>query len=203
VYPVLEVWFEVTRKPIAAALCLSLSLLARVALGDENTVQMRLTAPRVTGPFGEEVKVRIELENAGGDYWVFYPRFYPFVVSGGLAVPRNELTFLVADAHGRVVQRVHGDDIVDRLMEAGPCDYVVMGPANSFGFTVSLTAGQWKHAFPGRGRYKIQARLVTDARIWLQRRIDSGKVLSKSVHFDLGHVLDGTLETNTVEVDLE
>jgi hypothetical protein len=170
------------------------------ALATEVEVQIVLTSPRPVVAWGEPLKVHIELETVGSRYWVFYPRFLPYSVGGGLVVPRNVLTFVILDPNGRPVQRIEDEGIVDKLMHAGPCDFFAMGPANSFGFTVSLTEGKWKHDFPGRGRYKIQARFATDSRSWLKSRIEAGRIDSKDLLFDLSHVLEGTLESNTIDV---
>jgi hypothetical protein len=73
-------------------------------------------------------------------------------------------------------------------------------PGSFIGFRVSLTQGEFAHAFAEPGTYRIRAHLRLDQTTWVTERMRAIDPDRTELFYDVGRVYNGVLESNEVTI---
>jgi hypothetical protein len=71
-----------------------------------------------------------------------------------------------------------------------------------FGREIDLSQGPFAHPFPKAGRFRLRAIVDMKARKWLDGAISRGLVRPRDVHFALDHLVDASLESPDLLIDV-
>jgi hypothetical protein len=149
---------------------------------------------------GEPIELIARIENHESELpWVFLPLIVP---DTGESWPDLQLSVEVFDATGRKLRPHTLTAPVVKRVVPSPCDFLSLQPRALFGKRVSLSSGPFAYAFDDKGRYRIEARLRSAGRAWLQEMIRIGRLREADLPFALERVPQGLFESTPVAIEI-
>ncbi len=145
------------------------------------------------------VDIELTIRNVTESSIVVFPTFVPPLKYPS---PDTVVTFEIIGPDGELVARPRIDDDIFRRMEPNYCMFRELPPRWFFGAPIYLN--RWPHNYPfdELGVYRIKAKVEFRGRAWL-KTIDQDTIPgSMSQWFPLDAVIERTVETNEITVEI-
>lgn len=145
----------------------------------------------------------VSLHNCGGSYLLIYPYLQIDLPSSKSSWAWGGLRLEVTDSNGISVPPEAERSEEFRIRLPQPEDMLILPPGFFFGVEVSLRSGRFAYKLSKPGAYHVRAIYTSTARSWFLQRKADGKLGNGQLPFDIQHVFEGTVISETLKIDLD
>lgn len=144
----------------------------------------------------EGFAIDVRLVNCGAGYIVVPRRIIP-ARSGVVPEPWGVLTFELFVDGSTEPAKYFGAPTEDKTRLPTQSDYIILPPSHFYGAKILLSDGPFGYAIGKAGTYRIRAAYKTDAREWVEKKIQKG-----SLDFETARIFSGNIQSKEIVLSI-